>query len=474
MYSLITLVVSILIVLLVLLLIKSKDKRALAIKVLTISFCVIGFFRQYLADSIYLVINGGNFDGVFYEAKDPLQMVIRWGYFSAYSVYVLAAFTKIRLFRNVGGYITLIFVLLSVVYFNDFMVYFVDPKANGLLLGYELRAIYFVLELSLAIAIPVLIHINEKHVFNFKSVKEWRNLILGSIGIGILTMPPYIPQSIFGYVGYEPDSFSLYHIIWIAIILAMTLMLYFLFRFRNYEERYALCLYLAVVLFFHYNSIFTLGVTLGRLPFQLCNVATYFFLIAIIFKLEKFFHFIFIANIVGTIIAIVAPDFNIGYASYRNMHYIYEHTLVLVIPALLAGLRIFKRINIKSLKPLLIGYTSYFLFCFIVGTILNGYSDVTHETVNYFFMFDQEMAFDYFPFITFAGEYSFQIGRFVVYPILISLVYFGFFALCLLFYLFVQFCYKLDDDHLVLRLSSIMLYEKITGKKSRRPKNFID
>lgn len=475
MFQLITFGITIAMIFLLLILARyTKLELTKSIKILAVFFCVIGFFRQYLADSIYLVINGGNFDGIFYNDRDPLQMIIRWGYFSAYSVFALAAFTKVRLFRNVGGYVTLPFAILSIIYFEDFMIYFTDPRANGFLLSYEWRAAYFALELSLALVIPILIHINEKHVFRIKSYVEWKNFIFGLIGIAILTMPPYLPQSIFGYVGYEPKTFSLYHIVWMLSIVLMALLLYYMFRFKSYEERYALCLFLAVVLFFHYNSIFTLGITLGRLPFQLCNMAAYFFLITIIFKLKKFFQFSFIANIVGTIIAIVAPDFNIGYASYRNMHYIYEHTLVLVIPAMFAGLRIFPRIELKSLKYLWIGYTSYFMFCFVVGTILNGYSDITGETVNYFFMFDLDMAFSYFPFVSFAGEHYFSIGRFTVYPIIVILVYLGFFILCLLFYSLVQFFYKLEDDHLELRRSSIRLYEKVSGKVSRRPKNFID
>ena len=105
---------------------------------------------------------------------------------------------------------------------------------------------------------------------------------------------------------------------------------------------------------------------------------------------------------------------------------------------------------------------------------MNGYSDVTGETVNYFYMFDLKTALSYFPFLKFATKYSFTFGRFVVYPIVVSIVYFGFFGLTLLFYAFVRALYKFEDDHLALRVSSIDLYEKITGKKSRRPRDYID
>lgn len=462
-------------VLIVLLLTKHNSRaRAGVLKVLTLAFCAVGFFRQWLADSIYLVINGGWFENVYYETGDTLQMILRWGYFASYSVIPMAVFSKIRVFRNIAGYVTLPFAILTAVFFNDFMAYFTDPAAHGFMWSEGLRAAYFVFELTLAIALPILIHISERHVFRVGSPREWVNFTVCTVGVAVATMPSYLPQAFIGYSQNIPARFGGYHIVWMAVILVVTLSLYYSFRFRSYEERYALCLFLAIALFFHYNSLYLMGHTLGRLPFQLCNIAAYFFLFATVFKLEKFFHFCFLANTVGTVFAIVGPDFGNGDASFWNVHFLYEHAFVLILPALLAGLRIFGRVNVGSLKYLWIGFTSYFLFCFVLGTIFNGYSDITGQKVNYFYMFDHEIAFDYFPFLTRTADIYITFGRFTVYPIVVSIVYVGFIVLCLLFYLLVRFFYKLEDDHLQLRGSGIDLYEKITGKTSRRPKHFVD
>ena len=475
MYQLITFGAAGVAVLLVLLLTKSGSAaRTNTLKIMSLAFCAIGFVRQWLADSIYLVINNSSYEGVVYDAQDPLQMILRWGYFAAYTVIPLAIFTKSRTIRNIAGYVVLPFAILSAVFFDDFMVYFTDPRANGIMMPEGPRAAYFALELVLAISLPILIHISERHVLRVKSRTEWLNLLFGTVGVAIAVVPSYLPQSFISYILQIPPMFGGYHLAWMGVILVIVIALYHLFRFRPYEERYALCLFLAVALFFHYNSLYLMGVTLKRLPFQLCNIAAYFFLFATVFKMKRFFHFCFIANTVGTLFAIIGPDFGYGMSSFWNVHFLYEHTFVLILPALLAGLRIFPRVNLKSLKPLLIGFSAYFFFCFILGTILNGYADVTGETVNYFYMFDLETAFDYFPFLTFTEDYFFTIGRFTVYPIVVSIVYVGFFSLCLLFYLFVRVLYKFEDDHLALRLSGIELYEKITGKTSRRPKHFVD
>jgi uncharacterized membrane protein YwaF len=217
-----------------------------------------------------------------------------------------------------------------------------------------------------------------------------------------------------------------------------------------------------------------MGFTIKRLPVQLCNIASYFYLIAIPFRLKKMFHFCFLANIVGALIAILLPDFATGNFGFWTVHYVFEHTLVVAVPALAMGLRIFPRLEKKSLFYTFVGFTAYFLFVFTIGTILNGHTDKIGYKVNYFYMFDLNMAFEYFPFLTFTGQYHYEFGRYEIYPLVISAVYLGFTLLWVLFYLLVKKLYELEDDRLNLRLSSITLYEELTGKQSRRPKYFID
>jgi hypothetical protein len=80
-----------------------------------------------------------------------------------------------------------------------------------------------------------------------------------------------------------------------------------------------------------------------------------------------------------------------------------------------------------------------------VGILLNGFSDEIGETVNYFYMFDTEVAFDYFPFMSFAGEWYLEFGRFGFYPMVVAIVYAGFSAAWIAFYWFVRLIYKLSD-----------------------------
>ena len=453
---------------------KWQKQTSLFLKGAVLIFCAIGFFRFMLSDSFVFVINGAYYDEVLYEATDHLQSILRWGYYLNYAVLPMAIFFESRLFRNIASYVCLPFSILSAYFFNNYMTYFLDPAGRGLDMTPTFRHVYFIVELVFAIALPILIQICYRHVFRVTDYKEWLRFIFVLPIIILLMMPVYVPQSFIGYSKMIASRGSDLHVIWIALLAIVTLALYYIFRFRPYRDRYMLCVFLTIVLFFHYNSLYLMGFSIPRLPVQLCNLASYLYLFAIFFKAKKLFYFCFIANLTGTLIAIITPDFSVGAVGFWNMHFILEHSLVFLIPVLAMGLRIFPRIDRSALKYSAIGFTFYFIFCLVSGMLLNGYSDVTGTSVNYFFLFDIEKAFNMFPIFSFAGKVHWQFGRFEVYPIFVALIYVVFQLLCVIYYNVVHFIYKFEDDHLALRGSAIDLYEKRTGKTSRRKKNFVD
>lgn len=474
MYSIITIIIACICAVGALIYFKSKENKVFNkfLKILVLAFCMVGIFRFFLSDSFIYVINKAKFNGVFYDKTDILQTILRWGYYLNYAVLPMAIFFDSRLFKNIASYICLPFSVLSTIHFNNFMTYFLSPQGNGIHLAEWFRYAYFMLELIMAISIPIMMQIRHKHVFNIKSVKEWCNFLIALPFICIVMMPAYVPQSIVGYSQLEAKVGSPYHIAWIVVSIVVIFALYFMFRFKDYKTRFMLCVFLTTALFFNYNSIFLMGITLPRLPIQLCNLAAYLFILAIPLKMPRLFQFCFLANTAGAIVAYVASDFTGGALGFWNVHFVLEHTLVLLVPILAMWLRIFPRLDKKAIKYTLIGFTVYFAFCFVAGTIINGYADVTGTKVNYFFMFDLDKAFKYVPMLTFSEDIFYKFSRFVIYPIVPLVIYFAFSLLYLLFYMFTRFLYKFEDDQLELRKSAINLYEKITKKKSRLPRDF--
>ena len=476
MYTAITLAVAaILSVALLLLLAKQSDTVFYRVlRIFTIVFCIVGFFRFMLCDGFIYVINGGVMHEIYYENSDLLSTILRWGYFAHYSVLPMAVFTKSRLFRNLACYYCLPFSVLSAVYFERFMPYFTQNTGVGIYAPATFRYVYFVVELVLAISIILTLCVREKHVLRVTDPWEIVRLIISLPFIAFCTMPAYVPQSIFGYSGIEVSTFGAVHLLWMAALVVITLVLYRIFRFRGFEDRYNLCLFLTFALFFHYNSLYLMGFSLPRLPIQLCNLAAFFYIIAIPFKLNKFFQFCFIVNITGTLIAILSPDFATTGLGFWNLHYVYEHSLVLMIPVLAMGLRIFPRITRRSLKYAAIGFACYFVFCVIGGGLLNIFSNYTGQEVNYFFMFDFDKAKTFVSFISFVDMWSVTIGAFTFYPILMMIIFVAFSLLCLVFYRVVLYCYKVEDDQLQLRNAGLDFLEQRLGRPMRFPREFRD
>ena len=476
MYTTITLVsAAVLSAVLLLTFIKRTDASFLTLlKIITVAFCAIGFFRFMLCDGFIYVINGGLLNEVYYESTDALSSIIRWGYFANYSVLPMAVFTRSRLFKSIACYYCLPFSMLSAVYFDRFTPYFMKDTGSIFVESYEFRCIYFAIELALAISIAVLVCIRTKHFLRVTDPREVLRFILALPFVALATMPVYVPQSIIGYSSLRLSSFSVAHLFWMVALIAVTLIIYLVFRFRSYEDRYNLCLFLTLVLFFHYNSLYLMGFSLPRLPIQLCNLAAFFYIIAIPFKLNKFFQFCFIVNVTGALIAIISPDFATTGVGFWNLHYIFEHTLVFMIPALAMGLRLFPRLTRQSLKYSAIGFTCYFVFCMVGGGLLNIFSDYTGQEVNYFFMFDLDKAESFVSIINLADVFPVTIGAFTFYPILMLTVFVAFSLLCLLFYRFTLYLYSVEEDRLNLRNAGLDLLEERLGRPTKLPRGFRD
>ena len=427
-----------------------------------------------LSDSYLYVINGGLFEDTRYNTSNHFHTILRWGYFLNYTVLPIAIFFKSRLFKNIASYVCLAFSVLSVIYFNEYMGYFLSPLGKGLHFNPTFRRMYFAFELILAIVIPVVMQIKQKHYFNIFDKWEWIKFFTLFPIIALTLVPVYVPQALIGYSSYTPQKGGNYHILWILFIIALVLVIYHLFRFRSYHDRFLLCVFLTIALFYHYDTLYLMGFTYKRLPVQLCNVAAYFYIIAIPLKLKRMFNFCFLTNVVGALIAIVIPTFSYGDTSFWALHYVFEHTLVFAIPLICMGLRIFPRLTPKAILHSFVGFTIYFVCVFLIGTHVNGYASRIGYRVNYFYMFDLEFAYKHFSFLKFTRYYHYEFGRYEVYPLVILIVYLGYQVFYLLSYALTKLFYKIEDDHIALRLSGITLYEEITGKTSKRPKDFID
>ena len=297
--------------------------------------------------------------------------------------------------------------------------------------------------------------------FSKKEVLKFIGLLIPVI---IFTIPIYVPQSLFGYGTLKLTGFTLQNYLWILVMVILSFIIYFIFRFQSKENRYIVCLFFAIDLLVLYNSFYLTGVSISRLPLQLCNLGCYLVLLALMTKSQKIFDFIFTANIAGTIIAIMVPDATEwkGVFSFNDFHFMYEHMILFIIPILMVSLKIFKRPDIKGLKHALIGFSIYFVFCWISGLYLNSISNRTGVTVNYFYIFKTDVV-DYLSFLQFTRIVYFKWGAYKCYPIYQFVIYLGYCLLCVIVYHVANYMYSIADEHKKLRIIRIREWEEKTG-----------
>ena len=348
-------------------------------KVMAIVLFTLGILRGFLSDNFIWIINGGTYAGEYYKQSDVLQSLLRWFLFLSYIVYPCAVFFKSRLMKNFAIYFCLPVAIVSMFFYSDFLTYFTTDSGRGIMTADWFRHFEFSLELILMTVVPLIIRFCLNHKFAVKDKKEWLYFV-GLLPCTILlVMPVYLPQSLFGFTNMFMRPFSIQNVMWVVIIFALFVILYFAFRYKDKETRFALCVFFSLYLFLHYNSIYLMDLLISRLPFQLCNLGSYLVLIGLLVKKQSFFNFILFANVPGAMIAFCVPDINEGMLSYWNIHFYIEHTWVFIIPLLCVALRIMERPKKSAIKHFFIGFSIYFLFCAISGVICNAYLYIPND-----------------------------------------------------------------------------------------------
>ncbi len=446
---------------------KSPGRRVAlgnTMKILAVIYCCVMFVNIFLPDGF--TVSRSEEDALAAGLKG--HALLRWASSLAFVVLPLAAFSKKAVFQRLGMCFCLPVAVLCAFSLSDFMPHFLSEGGRGFaripgvsegfvtfLRDETFRTVWAGIMWSLAAVIPVGIAAADDYSAFRRCAKcAWREIVTYFavlLGLAILLVPIYVPQYLFGYTDMIFEGFDLVQLGWLLAIAVIIATLYLIFRRRSEEDRYLLCIVTALGVLMQYSSFFGAIGTISylRLPVQLCNIGAYLILIALLTRSRALFDFTYIVNVVGAIIALAVPDVDgEGIFYLWNMHFFAEHTWVIVTPVLALALGVFPRLDRASLKHIVIGFTAYYLFVLIVGTVLNGLAVRTGNSVyevNYLFMFDAEKADG----LLGVGN-LFEIGRIdfygmSLYPLVQSLVYVILLAMFVLFYLGVRLFYRISD-----------------------------
>ena len=410
-------------------------------KFLVVVFMTLTFFNVLLPDEFVIGILK-----LPYRAN-VFEMLIRWFNLVAFITLPIAVFFKRDTFKKISVYFCLPVVLIFTFMFPTIIKGYTSSLGTGIVdmrilpeviatimrNGVFRSVIFFGMVLS-EIAVIVLMLVDDLKFlkFNKADIKSFAFLLPCLI---LSIIPIYAPEELFNtHTDLIFLRFSWMHILWIVGLILEAVILCLIFRKRSEEDRYVLVLILSLCLLIQYNQLFSsLGeLTIERLPLMLCNVAAIVTVISIAFKNKGIYLFNILINVVGGIIALIVLDVEtpngiMGILSKDNMHYIFEHNNVILIPILCLVLRVFTPFEKKDYKTFITYFTVYFLFVFVVGTIFNSLGKMNNEVeyyyCNYMYLFDKETAAALIPFTAGLFDINFEIGYATFYPIVQPAIY---------------------------------------------------
>ena len=385
-------------------------------KITVVCWMALTFLNLFLPDGFVL----RSYDDIssYVSGKNIWYAIFRWFNDVAFVVLPIAVFFKKDLFNKITAYLLVAISLANAILYFKHIGFLTSTKGAGLmplrflsqgakdfLINETFRSIYFGILSYLQLMLSVFVTLR-----SFKSLKPDTQVksILKGVGAFLLILcaiiPIYVPQYLFkGYsmVGAgNIDNFKMgtfFHIVWIVFVVLEGVGLTLLFKKKSYEDRFIVVLIMALALVMQYHQMFTcIGeITAHRMPFQLCNMAGFFILLMLVTKSEKVYHFTIVINSVGAIIAMVLCDTTpYGIAYVMNIHYVTEHTNVILVPILCATLGIFAPLKKRDIKHFLMGFTAYFLFVLVLGGIFTGLKETLaangdYWNCNYLFMFNK-------------------------------------------------------------------------------------
>ncbi len=394
-------------------------------------------------------------------------------------------FKKVKTVRVITAFVSPVIFILSTVCLKNLLL------ANFGLEIYDisLRAVLLSVEVGLCLAFSLLSLAN--YLLNIKTCEYKFNAkmviyaILSVIGMIIVTMPNYIPQLLLDPYRYafKVDDLNIYHRIYLYPIVIVPIALYLLLKDKSQETKKFALLYYSLAGLFLYTLThkFEDFTNVSGLPFHLCNTALYITPMCLIFKSKRVFYFTYFINVLGAILAMAMPNYNMdglngSLLMADVLNFFRSHYQAFYMPLLTVGLGVFGRPRLKEFKYSLVAFAVY--YCLVL--ILNGWFTNYDAGIDYFFINSNFIADKLGSWAENLRNFTleFNIGElsFKYYPIYQVL----YFSVYILLSLAIWFVYELGYDVVCgwkdiavrnrgIKLDEIALQSKLNGRDKGEP-----
>ena len=437
---------------------KFKAVISKILKIVSIVYCSIIFLSILLPDAFCLCYSKEELVN-----RDVWFAMVRWLSTVSFIVMPISAYFDNKTLKVIAIASCFVSGIINLIAFPQYLSYATDASGRGLnsisvisegfknfLRNGTFRSFVFGLTFLIQISFAITLFFEEFK--NLKlNLKQSLFAVLTFVAIFFACVPIYVPQHLFGHSNIIFSAWSIPHLMWFVLVVGEILALYFIFRNKDEQTKHILLIILSLCLFLQYNQMFSaISINAKRFPLQLCNIGAYFIWASMIFKNQKLFNFTLIVNLTGAIFALAIPDLdNNGLFQLYNMHFIFEHTNILVVPILALCFKIFKPVDKYALRDCMVGFCCYFALVLVLGTTFNAIALKTSNgfwSANYLFMFDKVAATKVISGVGGLFDITWKIGNYVVlYPVIQLLIFLVFATACVLVYFALRLIFVLNQ-----------------------------
>lgn len=358
-----------------------KNNR-LILKIMSVVLAVVFFVRYLLPGQSKL--NGilkCDYANIFSSSfLCGVITVLVWLSMFSHVILLITPFFKYKVLKNYAKTFSLVVSVLEVGFLQQYIF-----AATG---TYTLTWTGALMAVEVAIALSMSVYYFCKNNYFKLKKKELIEMAILLPFFLFASMPPYVPSVLFGNVGYSTvKSFELAHRLYLYLSFAVLFAVYF--TFRNKEKDYCrmvlLFISIGTLISYCYGYDFSIFITPTSWPLHLCNTIMFIMPICLIFKMDKLFYFTMFINVIGALLAMFMPNYDVNYHIFSPVvvKFWINHIMAFAMPALTIFLRVYERPKLKQFIYSMVAFLVYFLLVLIINAWFTNYkADVDFFFVN--------------------------------------------------------------------------------------------
>ena len=427
---------------------KSIKVRKRAVDLLFFAYAAFVFSGCFFIDRM-TSLNGLGFTEIG-KAGTVWMFVLLFFYFSLLLVY-FGATSKIQS-RGLKKLTVLAGLPVSLIMYAVLPWYLQASAGAGLSFSSP-RAVLKFAEVTLSVVYPVAAAVLLRPFEGRPGAKDLA-LFRYFLPFGALMFPFGMISALMGNGSENLRAGSLYQLAWIVATVLLFVLLYIVLSRKDARVRYGAVLLLSLSLMIQFFKYYTYSeIELWNLPIHICNMGTIFIFASLFFRWRLLEMFTYYINVFGATMAMAVPQINDGFWQFSTFHFMFQHTMLIIIPILSVLLGVTarpKRSEILKVLPLFFGY---YLFSVITGAIFVVYD----PNVNYFYVIKDTVA-QFLPFLMPLRDITFTIGRAVFYPVYWLVIFVGIVGIVYILDFIYNYIYVFEDRRIEMR--AIIAQEK--------------